>query len=285
MSSFWTYYLGWVLLAYLLRNPALLVGVVLFLVLRPYIPDPRAIIRALSRSSTLRAQVAVNAANATARRELAQILLDTRRPRAALKLVEEALQRAPDDAELTFLRGLALQRSGQAEAALAPLIRAVELEPRVRFGEPFLVAGDALSALGRHEEAVDAYERYVETNTSDIAGYVRLARAHARLGQREEAQKQLREGLDTLAALPGWRKRRSFLSGHFSAFWTQVWWLRQPAAIAFFLSGLVILGGLSRAAYPLVVNAWESSQRSTRAPAAHRLERGDDSGESATSVQ
>ncbi|MFZ5891934.1 MAG: tetratricopeptide repeat protein [Myxococcota bacterium] len=263
MPTFWTYYLAWVVLAYVLRNPSVLAGIVLFLLLRPYIPDPKAVFRALSRSRTLRAQVALNPANAVARRELAEIFLETLRPRAALKLVDEALQRAPDHAELTFLRGLALQRSGRNEAALAPLVRAVELDPRVRFGEPFMVAGDALSALRRHEEAVDAYERYVEANTSDVAGYVRLARAHARLGQRSEAQKQLREGLDTLASLPGWRTRRAVFRAYLAAFWTQVWWLRQPTAIAFFLLSIVIVAGLARAAYPVAVDAWAKFQDST----------------------
>lgn len=255
MPSFWTYYLAWSLLAYALREPWLLAGVAVFLVLRRFIPDPGALLRAFSRSRSLRAQVAVNPANVTARRDLAQLYLDVLRPRAALSLLEAALARAPNDAELLYLNGLALERSGRHEAALAPLVRAVEVDARIRFGEPFLVAGDALSALGRYEEAVDAYERYIDANSSDVTGYVKLARARVRLGQHAEATKDLSEGLQTFRNLPAWRKRRAFLRGYVAALWTRVWWLREPVAIVFFLAFVVLLAGLLNAAYPLVAGA------------------------------
>jgi tetratricopeptide (TPR) repeat protein len=254
MPSFWTYYLAWTLLAYALREPWLLAGVAVFLLLRRFIPRPDALFRALSRGSALRAQVRVNPANVTARRDLANLYLELLRPRAALELIQAALARTPDDAELLYLSGLALQRAGRNDAALAPLVRAVELEPRLRFGEPFLVAGDALSALGRHEEAVDAYERYIDANSSDVAGYVKLARSHARLGRQAEASKELAEGLATWRSLPAWRKRRAFLRGYAAAFWTRVWWLREPAAIALVGLFIVISGGLLLAAYPLVAS-------------------------------
>ena len=252
MPSFWTYYLAWTFLAYALREPWLLAGVAVFLVLRRFIPDPTALFRALSRSRRLRAQVAVNPANVTARRDLAELYLDILRPRAALTLLEAALTRTPNDAELLYLSGLALERAGRHEAALAPLVRAVELDARIRFGAPFLAAGDALSALGRHEEAVDAYERYVDANSSDIVGFVKLARAHVRRGQPTEAEKELREGLATWRSLPAWRKRRAFFRGYVAAFWTRVWWLREPSAIVFFLAFITLLAGLMYAGYPLL---------------------------------
>jgi tetratricopeptide (TPR) repeat protein len=255
MPSYFTYYLGWMLLAYALRRPWVLAGIVLFLLLRRYIPDPAALLRALARGRKLRAQVAINPANITARRDLANIYLDVLRPRAALALVEEALGRAPNDPELLYLSGVALERSGRHEPALAPLVRAVELDPRVGFGGPYLVAGDALSALGRYEEAVDAYERYVATNGGDVTGYVRLARVQARLGERGSAEEALAEGVTTWHSLPGARKRRTFLRGYLGAFWTRVFWLRQPAPIAFFVVLVVILAGLVHAAYPIVAEA------------------------------
>jgi tetratricopeptide (TPR) repeat protein len=252
MPSYFTYYLAWMLLAYALRRPWFLAGVLFFLILRRYIPDPLALFRALSRGRKLRVQVTINPANVTARRDLANIYLDVLRPRAALKLIQEALARTPNDPELLYLSGVALERSGQHEAALPPLVRAVDLDPRIGFGGPYLVAGDALSALGRHEEAVDAYERYVATNGSDVVGYVRLARVQARLGERQSAEKALAEGVETWHGLPGARRRRSFFRGYLGAFWTRVFWLRQPAPIVFVVVLVLILGGLAHAAYPLV---------------------------------
>src|SRR3954471_16163189 len=117
MSSYLTYYLGWMALAYVVRQPVLLVGVVVFLVFRRYIPDPGALLRAMRRASALKHQIGVNAANVTARRDLAVIYLDLRRPKAALALLEQALRRDPNDPELLFLSGRALHRAGRhAEA-------------------------------------------------------------------------------------------------------------------------------------------------------------------------
>ncbi len=252
MPSYFTYYLAWMLLAYALRRPWVLGGVVVFLVLRRYIPDPLALVRALSRGKKLRAQVAINPANVTARRDLATLYLELRRPRAALKLLEEALARTPNEPELLYLAGVAFERAGRHEAALVPLVRSVDLDPRIGFGAPYLVAGDALSALGRREEAVDAYERYVATNGGDVVGYVRLARVLVRLGERESAEKVLNEGVETWHHLRGSRKRRSFFRGYLGAFWTRVFWLRQPAFVVLAVVLLLIVGGLARAAYPVV---------------------------------
>lgn len=264
--SYWTYYFGWMLLAYAMRQPWLLVGVVVFLVLRRFIPDPRALFRALARMSALKSQVELNAANIPARRDLAEMYLDLRRPRTALKLIEQALVRTPDDAELLYLRGFALDRTGRHEDALAPLVRAVELDPRVRFGQPYLVAGDALFALGRIDAAVDAYERYADTNGSDVVAHTSLARALARHGDRDAAVKAIDEAVRTWRVLPG-RFRRRRLAGYFSAQWARVWLLRQPAAIGVALAIVATMAFSALAAYPRLVNLAEE-RRAQKARAA-----------------
>ena len=66
----------------------------------------------------------------------------------------------PEDAELLYLSGLALLRAGQHEAALERLVRAVDKDPQLRHGHPYFVAGQALLALQRWDDAVDAFERF-----------------------------------------------------------------------------------------------------------------------------
>src|SRR6185312_10275559 len=108
-----------------------------------------------------------------------------------------ARRRHPDDAELLYLTGVARLRSGDAEGALDPLVQAVEVDPRVRFGEPYLVAADALSRLGKLEEAEDALERYTSANSSSVQGFVRLADVRERRGDKAGAKKAVGEALDT----------------------------------------------------------------------------------------
>ncbi len=213
--GYWTYYLAWMALTYAVHQPLLMVGAVAFFVLRPFIPDPFVIARTWGRIRSLDAQIAANPSNVTARRDLAVLWLERLRPRRALELLDEARKRTPDDAELLYLTGLARARSGDAEGALEPLVQAVAVDPRVRFGEPYLIAAEALMTLGRLEEAEDALDRYVSTNSSSLQGYVRLAEVRKGRGNREGARTAIQEALSTWSQLPRYRRRIEL-----------GWWLR-----------------------------------------------------------
>lgn len=217
--GYWTYYLGWFALAFALRHPWLALGALIFVGLRKILPDPFVLIRTSGRIGALRRQIASNPANVTARRDLAMILIERLRPRAAVVPLREALERDPKNAELCYLLGVALLRSGDAEGALEPLVRAVEIDARVRFGEPFLVAAQALERLGRFDEAEDALERYNDANTSSVEGQVRLARLLARKRDGEGARRALAAALDTWSQLPRYAKRRQ-----------AQWWFRAQFA-------------------------------------------------------
>ncbi len=213
--GYFSYYIAMIAITYLVQYPPLLVGVVVLFLLRRWIPDPFVFFRTFGRISSLRRQIEANPSNVTARRDLALIYLDRLRPGAAHGLLEDARKRFPDDPELLFLSGLAAYRKGDHEAALAPLVKSVELDPRLRFGEPYLLAGDALMALGRTEEAIDAYDRYLSKSSSSIEGLVKKARAHAKAGEADAQKKDLQEALKTWGQIPGFQRRRQL-----------GWWVR-----------------------------------------------------------
>jgi predicted Zn-dependent protease len=217
--GYWTYYLAWIALTYALHRPWLMAGALVFFVLRPFIPDPVVLFRTFGRIRTLEAQIAANPANVTARRDLASIWLERLRPGRALELLDEARRRDPDNAELLYLTGLARLRSGDPEGAVEPLVKAIDIDPRVRFGEPYLVAAEALLRLGRLEEAEDALERYVDRNSSSMQGHVRLAIVRKERGDGEGAKKALAEALATWGQLPSYKRRAEFN-----------WWLRAQLA-------------------------------------------------------
>ena len=221
--GYYGYYLAWIAATVLLQYPPLAVGLVVLFLLRRWIPDPLVLFRTFGRIQVLRRQIAANPANVTARRDLAMVYVERLRPGRALELLEEARKRFPDDAELLYLTGLAHFRKRQPEQALDPLVRAVAMDPRVRFGEPYLVAGDALTALGRHEEAVDAYEHFVERSSSSIEGHVKLALALRRTGDRKAADGALEEAFRTWAEVPGYRRRKEL------GWWFRAWLARLVA--------------------------------------------------------
>jgi predicted Zn-dependent protease len=206
-----SYYLAFVALQYVagwgLRYPQLLVGAALLVVLRRWLPDPYLFVKHARRVQALKAQIAQNAENATARRDLAKIWLEKRRPRRAVPLLVEALRRDPASAELALLHGKALLAAGRAAEALPPLVEAEGRDERIYYGEAYLLAGRALLALGRAAEAEDALERYLKINSSSVEGYVRLAAARREQRDVDGARAAMRDAVDTFSQVPRFRQR------------------------------------------------------------------------------
>jgi tetratricopeptide (TPR) repeat protein len=250
------YYFAWLAFSYLIREPRLLIGLLLLWLLRGFLPPPGALLGALGRAGRLREQVRLNRANITARRDLATIYLSLLRPRRALPLLEEGLALAPNDAELIYLYGVALHRCGRHEDALARLLSALEKDARLRHGHPYFVAGETLLALSRWDDAVDAFERYLDFNGSDVAAHTQLARAYAGSKDTAVARQWLMAGIASWHGLSGALKRRQF-GAYLKAQSARVTLLREPAAmlVAASLAALVVGGGL--AVYPLVAKLWQ----------------------------
>jgi tetratricopeptide (TPR) repeat protein len=205
------YYLFSFVAAYALQHPALLLIAVAAFVFRRRLPDPYLYLKHAGRVRALKAQIAQNADNVTARRDLAKIWLEKRRPRRALKLLEEARRRDGDNAELAFLQGKALVLAGRDQDALAPLVEAATKNERLYYGDAYLLAGRALYRLGRHAEAEDAFARFVAINSSSVEGRVRLACARRELRDSDGARSAMRDALETFAHVPRFRQRAELL--------------------------------------------------------------------------
>lgn len=215
----WTYYGFWLLvptaLAIAFAYPAVLVVIAVALVARRWLPDPVLYFRHAGQVNSLRQQVELNPANATARAQLAEVWLAKRRPRRAIPLLVQALERDEKSAELRYLLGVAHLRAGQPKEALEPLATALAADPKLRYGSAYLAIGEALAAVGRRDEAIEAYERFLKINTSSLEGYCKLARVLRKGGDQASADKICREAIETYRVLPPYQRRKQF-----------GWWLR-----------------------------------------------------------
>jgi tetratricopeptide (TPR) repeat protein len=164
MGYYWAYYLLTFFAAYAVHNPLVCGVAVAIWLARPWLPDPVAIFKNLGRVGALKRQATLNPSNVKARRDLGWAYLELRRPRAALKYLDQARERDPRDPEIAYLRGMALLGKGDDEAALRAFGEAVGVDPDkgepfssrrdggtrfAKFGETYLAAATALERLGR----------------------------------------------------------------------------------------------------------------------------------------
>lgn len=93
---------------------------------------------------------------------------------AALPMLQVLQQARPDNAQMSYLLGMTLLRTGKDVARAADLLRMAtgRFNPEHRHGHPddvtapgnaFLLLGDALAAIGQNKEAIGAYRTYMTT--------------------------------------------------------------------------------------------------------------------------
>jgi tetratricopeptide (TPR) repeat protein len=209
-----SYYLVWLVVPMVVgalsKHPALLLVVAVGLLARPWLPDPYLFFKYAGRISSLRTDIDSNPHNAAARRELALIYLEKLRPRKALPLIIGALERDPTSAELLYLKGLALLGAGRPAEAIEPLVAAVQADPRLRYGDAYLKAGDALVLVGRLDDAEEAYGRLVEINRSSVEGQVKLGQVRRTRGDEPGAKQAFTEARSTYRQLPAFKRRRDW---------------------------------------------------------------------------
>lgn len=118
----------------------------------------------------------------------------------ARAIYEDVLAGTPGDAEARHLLGLALFQSGDGEAGLAEVSRAIALRDDVaQFHANW---GRIATALGRHAEAADAYARALALAPNDAAAVSDLAAARIKLGDPTAARDAARRAIALDAALP-----------------------------------------------------------------------------------
>jgi len=221
MAKFFIFLLLWRLLG----NPFVAILVllaVLYLLDRRFLgftPSFLKPLRRRSRIARLRRELALSPNDTSAKHELARLLLERRDYREARKVLEPLSDILESSAEYWDDLGNALIHTGEPERGEDAVIRALELNPRVKYGEPYLRLAELHAAKDR-DKALRCLEAFRDIHSSSAEAHYRMGVLYRDMGRPAEAKAAFREALDVYRSLPRYKKRqerkwalRSYVAG------------------------------------------------------------------------
>lgn len=198
---------------WLLGNPflaILVLLVILYFLERRFIGLSPSIVRPFRRRSAiskLKRQLHLSPHDLSAKTELARLLIESKQYAAARGMLLEIESRSEDSAEYWSDLGACELALGRLEEGERAMLRALEISPRVKYGQPYLRLGEALAERDP-VKALAYLEAFKEMNSSSCEAYYRLGSVYAQIGKREEAAAAFRECRELYAALPRYLKRK-----------------------------------------------------------------------------
>ncbi|NQX62177.1 tetratricopeptide repeat protein [Paenibacillus qinlingensis] len=159
------------------------------------------------RASRLRIDLHANPHNTSAKLDLARILIERKKYQEALPYLEQTLPIMQESADVHYEIGLCLLKLGRIDEGETFMLRAIKLNPRVKYGEAYLRLGEALAPLAP-KRAAQFIEQFRDLHSSSVEAYYRLGQLYQQLGRQEDAKRAYREALDIYRGLPRYSRRQ-----------------------------------------------------------------------------
>lgn len=199
-------------LTWLLGNPItaiIILLVVLYLIDRRFVGLSPSIVKPLKRNARIRklkAHIASAPNDVSAKQELARLLIEKKKFREALQLLEPLRRTLEDSAEYWDDLGHCCWATGRVDEGEACMLKALELNPRVKYGAPYLRLA-TLHAERNAEKSISYLREFQQIQSSSCEAYYRLAAIYRQLGRVQEAKDAAEEGLNMYRTLPRYKKR------------------------------------------------------------------------------
>jgi tetratricopeptide (TPR) repeat protein len=159
------------------------------------------------RASRLRQMLHSNPHDTSAKLDLARILIERKKYREAADFLEQTLRVMEDSADVHYELGLCRLKLGDLKQGEELMQKALQLNPRVRYGEPYLRLGEAYAQLNP-EKAVVYLESFKKLHSSSCEAYYRLGLLYRQLGRAEDSRQAFQETLAIYRGLPKYSRRQ-----------------------------------------------------------------------------
>lgn len=201
------------LLWFLLGNP--FVAIIVLLIIA-YILDRRFIglspslmrpIKRRQRIGKLKQELALSPHNLSAKQELGHLLIESKCYREAREVLEPIRERMDQSAEYLDDLGTAYLHTGDSALGEAAIREALELNPRVKYGEPYLRLASLYSASDK-TKALHELNELRSLNSSSCEVFYRMGILYGQMERMAEAKGAWQEAIRVYQGLPKYLRRK-----------------------------------------------------------------------------
>ena len=192
-------------LLYLLTSPFLLL-LVIFL-LRNFFGDMMSAQRSREEFKQNMEAATLNPADASAHYNLGLIYQQRGQLEEAKASFRRAVEIDPDEMDAHYQLGRIAREEGRLGDAINHFDPVVRRNPEHSQSEIWREIGRAYFQAGQHEDALAAFERFLEKRPSDAEGHYRYGLTLHRLGRTDEAAEQMRACIEAARTSPAFKYR------------------------------------------------------------------------------
>ncbi|KAA9004092.1 tetratricopeptide repeat protein [Paenibacillus spiritus] len=206
-------FIGFVLLWNLVGNPvlALLILIaILYILDRRYVGIFPSIVRPFKRGrqiSRLRSTLSMNPNDVSSRYELARLLAERKKYAEARELLAGIEDRYEQSADYWVDLGMVDLKLGRLEEGERRVLQGLELNPKSRYGEPYLRLAEAFRHTDR-DKSMRYLHEFQAVHSSSSQSYYLLGSMYRTLGNSGEAKRSFRESVAVYRSLPRYKKRQ-----------------------------------------------------------------------------
>lgn len=209
MGKFMIFSLLW----WVTGNPflALLVLLIIIYVLdRRFVgmfPDVSRPFKLNRRLAKLKQELRLHSHNTSGKLEAARILIEKKRFAEAKTYLEQIVPIMGDSAEVAYELGLCHLKLGELEVGEQLLLKALSINSRVKYGEPYLRLGEAF-LKDDPVKALHYLESFRKEQSSSCQAYYLLGKLYNELGRKEDAVQAFHEISEIYRVLPKYKRKQ-----------------------------------------------------------------------------
>ncbi|NHN35278.1 tetratricopeptide repeat protein [Paenibacillus agricola] len=189
---------------------AIIVLLIVFYVLeRRFIGLSPSVLKPLKRArklSRLHQELRLSPHQTSTKLEMARLWIEQKKYAQAYELLLQIAKVMEDSAEVRAELGICELKLGHLQQGEQSILQALELNPHVKYGEPYLRLAEAWADQDPHR-SIAYLQQFQSVNSSSCEAYYRLGQLYSQLGSKAEAREAYRATVELYRGLPKYKRR------------------------------------------------------------------------------